>query len=85
MKDRKPKITLKRTTKEKQEKNSIWVRTRKKVLLKARFEGKYTGSLFDGPYVISHVNMNDTVQLNRGLFLETRMVNIQNTKPFNEN
>ena len=47
-----------------------------------RYEGKYAGNMFDGPYVISHVNSNGTVQLNRGLFLE--MVNIRNIKPFHE-
>ncbi len=45
-----------------------------KVLLKARYEGKYAGNMFDGPYVIPHVNSNG------GLFLE--LVNIRNIKPF---
>jgi hypothetical protein len=43
---------------------------------------EYAGNVFDGPYIISHINSNGTLQLNQGSFLET--VNIRNIKPFNE-
>ena len=54
-----------------------------KVLLKAKFEGKYAGNMYDGPYAILHVKSNGIVRLNRRLFLET--VYIRNFKAFNKN
>jgi hypothetical protein len=80
IKDRKQKITLKKNN---QRENKKRYAPGQKVLLKVKFEGKYAGDLFDGPYIISHVNMNGTVCLNRRSFLET--INIGNIKHFNEN
>jgi hypothetical protein len=83
IKDRKQKTILKNNQRENKQRIVYKYVPGQKVLLKAKFEGKYAGDLFDGPYVVLHVNMNVTVRLKRGLFLET--INIRNIKPFNEN
>jgi hypothetical protein len=82
IKERKEKLILKNNERENKKRIAYDYAPGQKVLLKARYEGKYAGNMFDGPYVISHVNSNGTVRLNRGSFLET--VNIRNIKPFHE-
>ncbi len=42
-----------------------------RVVVVAKLNGKYQGNLWDGPYVITLVNNNGTVSLNRGAYQET--------------
>ena len=82
IKERKEKLILKNNERENKKRKAYEYAPGQKVLLKAKHEGKYAGNMFDGPYIILHVNLNGTVRLNRGSFLET--VNIRNIKPFYE-
>jgi uncharacterized membrane-anchored protein len=58
VKDRKQKYILKKDERENMKRIAYEYVPGQKVLLKARFEGKYARDLFDGPYVVLHVNMN---------------------------
>jgi hypothetical protein len=62
IKERKEKLIIKNNERENKKRIAYEYAPGQKVLLKARYEGKYVGNMFDGPYnVISHVNSNGTM------------------------
>ena len=51
-----------------------------KVLVEARTTDKYSEPIWNGPYLVTRVNDNGTVRLQRGVVSET--VNIRRIKPY---
>jgi hypothetical protein len=61
IKERKEKLILKSNERENKKRIAYKYGPGQKVVLKARYKGKYVGNMFDGPYIISHMHSNGTI------------------------